>query len=133
MKADIQFGRPQEINQAEYLVPFSIVGGTRVSAVDLIKASQKPGGGLREIEQKTLAELSALLQVELYGRVLSDEGEKPKRSNQPQRNSEKSKTSGGVDNSDKQNAAGGDKRPTLRGKDSPTTVETQEKAEETTK
>lgn len=74
MKFEFKLGKADryDVVRRTYVVPFSIIGGMEFSATELIEASRIPGG-MRKIEQGIFAELSALLQVELYGRVLSNE------------------------------------------------------------
>ena len=74
MKTDFQLAKPRDYDEHSdtYLVPFSIVGAIRVPNEEIVEASKKPMG-MRTIEQQILTELSALIQVELHGRVLSNE------------------------------------------------------------
>lgn len=120
MKIDIQFGRPFEANEItyhqQYVVPFTIAGGGLISTAELIKASQTPHG-MRKIEQQILAELSALIQVELYGRIISNESETT--SNKPKSNSKESKAIGGLNKPDNQTETGGSERPNI-GRDNTT-------------
>ena len=78
MKIDFQFGKTLQTENFEetgiYEIDFSIIGTTFLSSADVITAAQ-PGGSMEHIKQKVLTEFVALLQLELYGKVLSNEGE----------------------------------------------------------
>lgn len=129
MKIDIQFDTPQETNNPNpneyYVVPFTIVGGAYVSKARIVAASQQRGG-MREIEQQILTELSAFLQVQLYGRVISDEP-KSTGSDKSQRDSKASEAFRRLDNKYQQDEAGGSGRPFVE--HDPTITEAQKKAE----
>ena len=66
--------KPRDFNEQDetYLVPFSIVGAVRIPSEKIIQASQI-SGGMQKIKQKIFAELNALLQIETYGRIISNE------------------------------------------------------------
>ena len=76
MKIDFKLGKPFEsgdpARHGAYVIPFNVVGAGLMPAAELIETLKKPMG-MRTIEQQILTELSALIQVELYGRVLSNE------------------------------------------------------------
>ena len=109
MIIDFRFGKATGLKFGKYEIDFSIVGTTQLWQSDMIKASQ-PGGSMEHIRQKVLAELVALLQLELYGRVMSNEtGETA--GNQPQPDSKTSQTDGGLNTQSGENEAEGDNRP----------------------
>lgn len=77
MKIEFKLGKPFEANEAiyhqQYVLPFTIAGGTLISTVEFIDASQKSGGIEELTKHKILTELVALLQIELYGKIISNE------------------------------------------------------------
>lgn len=76
MKIDFRFGKTKQSENFEethnYEVDFSIVGTTFIPQEDIVKAV-RPSGSMELVRQRVLAELMSLLQVELYGKVLSNE------------------------------------------------------------
>jgi len=111
MIIDFQFIKTKQADNfdlsEQYEVEFSIAGVTYLDQEEIIKASQ-PGGSAEHLRQEVLAELVALLQLELYGRVMSNEKEAG--SNQQKPNSQTSPTNGGVDKQNNSSQEGGSSR-----------------------
>jgi len=75
MKIQFNFAEHSELPDGNYEVGFTIAGITKLDKTGIIQASQK-SGGMEQIKNQVLTELVALLQLELYGKVIESGGTK---------------------------------------------------------
>ncbi len=78
MKIQFNFADRKVVNDTDYEISFTIVGLTRIDKAELILASQSKYG-LDKIRQKITAELVALLQLDLYGKIIESGGDNEKK------------------------------------------------------